>query len=125
MAWGRPRWLVAAGGLAAVIALAALALALQAQSDRAAPAMAAPQGSAGRFALVSAPLDEKRAGIMLIDSQTMRLLVYALDPDTRLLRLLAVRDISQDVRLAHYNNERPWPEDIRQRVEAGENAGQK
>lgn len=113
------RGLIAAIVLVAVVLLASWALSLQAQ-NAASPAGGAVQAAASRFTLMSSPLGEKRAGVFILDSQTMRLLVYAVEGEARTLRLVAVRDISQDLRLSHYNNERPWPEQIRQQVEGGQ-----
>ena len=70
--------------------------------------------------MTSAPLGDKRQAVFIVDAETMRLLVYAVNTDTRQLKLTAVRDLSQDLRLSHFNNERPLPEDIRKRIDAGE-----
>ena len=82
----------------------------------------ASAGSVGRFTMASGSLGEKKLGVFIIDAQTMRLLVYAIDSESRQLKLMAVRDISQDVRLSHWNNDKPLPEEIRKRLDSG-NAG--
>ncbi|NIA21285.1 MAG: hypothetical protein GWP05_04805 [Anaerolineaceae bacterium] len=76
-------------------------------------------GSDGRFTMASGPLGEKKLGVFIIDAQTMRLLVYAIDSESRQLKLMAVRDISQDVRLSYWNNDKPLPEEIRKRLDSG------
>ena len=107
--------------------VAALAVAVSAFVARSKPTAATGPGAAwaaalpggSRFVLVAGPIAEKQTGAFVIDQQTMRLLVYALDVNRKQLKLLAVRDVSQDVRLSHWNNAEPWPEDIRQYVETG------
>ena len=45
-------------------------------------------------------------------------MVYLADGKRTRLKLLAVRDISADGALSDYNNDPPYPKDIRRRVEA-------
>jgi len=112
--------------------VAALAVAVSAFVARSKPtaatgsgaaAWAAESPAASRFVLVSGPVGDKQTGAFVIDQQTMRLLVYAVDMSRKQLKLVAVRDVSQDVRLSHWNNAKPWPEDIRRHVEAGGDQG--
>ena len=116
-AWSR--WLVGLAGLGAVALVACISLSLQAENSTWSGVAAQQGAGAGRFSLVAAPLGEKRQGVFIVDSQTLRLLVYSVEADARRLKLVAVRDISQDIRLAHYNNEPPLPEEIRRNVESG------
>ena len=116
----RSRWLVAGAALLTVGLVAAATVALQAQGER--PSLGVlPAAASGesRITLATAPLAEKKTGVFILDSQTMRLLIYSVDAGSRMLKLVAVRDVSQDARLSHYNNEHPWPEEIRERVESG------
>lgn len=108
--------LVMALGLVGLGAWSLGALSAEAQS----PASGLGHDAASRFTVTSAPLGDKRQAVFIVDAETMRLLVYAVNTDTRQLKLAAVRDLSQDVRLSHFNNERPLPEDIRKRIDAGE-----
>jgi hypothetical protein len=78
---------------------------------------------ASRFTMVTESLGDKRVAAMVIDARTMRLLVYAFDFNKNRMQLVAVRDITQDVSLTQYNNARPWPEDIRKMLEAGQGEG--
>ncbi|MBN2583547.1 MAG: hypothetical protein JXL80_10800 [Planctomycetes bacterium] len=119
MAASRPRSIIALTIALGVVGLGAWslgALTVDAQS----PMTGVSTGAAGRFTMTTAPLGDKKQGVFIIDAETMRLLVYAVNSDTRQLKLVAVRDLSQDVRLSHFNNERPLPDDIRKRVDAGD-----
>ena len=120
MALDRRWWLIA---FAALVAVAVTSLVALSQPVGAEKAAVAAQPSAGRFTMVSGTLGDKSTAVFVIDAETMRLLVYAVDSSAKQLKLVAARDISQDVLLSHWNSARPWPEDIRQRVNAGEAGG--
>jgi hypothetical protein len=107
---------VIAMGLVGLGAWSLGALSVEAQS----PASGAAVGAVNRFTMTTSPLGDKRQGVFILDAETMRLLVYTVGTDARQLKLVAVRDLSQDVRLSHFNNERPLPEEIRRRVDAGD-----
>jgi len=116
------RWVFVA--FAAAVAVAVCAFVARSTPTDAAGAPATGGGAAApRFTLVAGPVGEKQTGAFVIDQETMRLLVYAVDAGRKQLKLVAVRDMSQDVLLSHWNNARPWPEDIRQSVETGEDHG--
>ena len=118
------RWVfVAFVAAVAVAASAFVARSKPTDATDAAGALLAGRSAAPRFTLVAGPLGEKQTGAFVIDQETMRLLVYAVDAGRKQLKLVAVRDMSQDVLLSHWNNARPWPEDIRQSVEKGEAPG--
>lgn len=73
----------------------------------------------GRFTVVAQPIGDRKFGSFVIDTQTMRLMVYTFDFNKNQLKLVAVRDISEDIALSQYNNAKPWPEDIRAMIDAG------
>lgn len=104
------------GFVALTVVLVLAASALVGRSQSSADGKAAAAGS--RFTMSSEPLGDKRIATMIIDAETMRLLVYAFDVNKNQMRLVAVRDLSQDMSLSRYNNARPWPEDIRKMLEA-------
>jgi hypothetical protein len=84
--------------------------------------VAAPGGGGGgRFSVTTTSIGAERA-IVIVDAQTQRLLVYGMDAGSRppLLKLLAVRNISHDLQLEHWNNAAPLPDDIRRNL--GESA---
>ena len=81
-----------------------------------------PTSEPGRFTVVAQPIGDRKFGSFVIDSQTMHLMVYTFDFNRNQLKLVAVRDISEDVKLTQYNNAKPWPEDIRAMIEAGDKA---
>ena len=111
------RWAFVA--LAAAVAVAALAVVARSRPAEGAGGGGTQAGTTARFVLVAGPLGEKQTGVFVIDHETMRLLVYGVDVGKKQLKLVAVRDISQDVRLSHWNNAKPWPEEIRRYVESG------
>jgi len=123
MAIGNRGALIALVAVLAVVGGAAVALSIKAQDVRDAAAPSLLSSAQSRFTVVAGPLGDRKTAVFVMDAQTMRLMVYAVDAETRLLKLIAVRDISEDVRLSHWGNERPWPEEIRQRAEAGEGGG--
>ncbi len=81
---------------------------------------AAAADSAGRFSLTSTTVGSDRA-IVVMDSATQRLLVYTIDNASRppLLKLVAVRNISHDIKLEHWNNAHPYPDEIRRSAGEG------
>jgi len=83
-------------------------------------------GSAGggsRFTIASATVtgagNQAVTQVFVVDAQTMRLLVYTVDQSSRQLKLFAARDISEDVRVLQYNNDHPWPDEMRSRQQTG------
>lgn len=78
---------------------------------------AAGNANALRFSVTTTSIGNERA-IVVVDSATQRLLVYSMDNSSRppLLKLVAVRNISYDVKLEHWNNAHPYPEEIRSSV---------
>jgi len=119
------RWMFVAFAAAVAVAVSAFV----ARSDptdaggAAGAILTGGQPAGQRFTLVAGPVGEKQTGAFVIDQETMRLLVYAVDVGRKQLKLVAVRDMSQDVLLSHWNNARPWPEDIRQSLETGAATG--
>ena len=112
----RGRWSMLVAVMAvAIAALGIWAISLKADVGGAAAGMPA----ATRFTMMTAPLggSSNASVVYVVDSQTMRLLAYSIDPGTKLLKLLAVRDISEDVRVSHFNNDKPLPEDVRSRAQ--------
>jgi len=107
---------VGLAGLGAAAGLLALGLALAPRSEDAAWAAALPASAEGVL-LSATPLGADRALVCLVDTGRQRLLVYLADGGRSRLRLLAVRDISADWALTDYNNDRPYPKDIRESVE--------
>jgi hypothetical protein len=108
--------------LVAVVALAAVgAWSLASRAD--------PGGGAGntgggpRFTVASATVtgvgNQAVTQVFVVDAQTMRLLVYTVDQSTHMLKLFAARDISEDVRILQYNNDHPWPDEMRSRLQTG------
>lgn len=127
----RRTWAIAVGVLGAGLGLLGLGLALGGRNDTVAWAAALPNGApAGGVQVATASLGGDRVVVCLVDTARNRLMVYVADAKRNRLRLLAVRDISADWALSDFNNERPYPKDIRQRVEqwegtAGETVGEK
>lgn len=120
MAFDR-RWLFIVG--AGALAVAASAMVATSGPLDVGGAAEAPEGqkrAGSRFTVVAQPVGDARLAALVVDAETMRLLVYAFDFNKMQLRLAAVRDISQDVRLSHWNNAAPLPEDIRKRLEGGQ-----
>ncbi len=117
-------WSIAALVVALVLSGAGVWVLSASGADAQGTAAQAPTSPGGRFTMASGPLGEKKLGVFIIDAQTMRLLVYAIDSESRQLKLMAVRDISQDVRLSHWNNDKPLPEEIRKRLDAGSDTKQ-
>ena len=74
----------------------------------------------GRFSVTTTTIVSDRA-IVVVDARTQRLLVYSMDNSSRppLLKLMAVRNISHDVKLEHWNNAHPYPDEIRQSLSDG------
>ncbi len=107
---------VGLAGLGAAAGLIALGMVLAPRSEDAVWAAAPPASSEGVL-LSATPLGGDRALVCLVDTGRQRLLVYLADGGRNRLRLLAVRDISADWNLTDYNNDRPYPKDIRQSVE--------
>jgi hypothetical protein len=105
--------------LSAVLVLAVLALV--ANSPASGQGKSAPADNE-RFLVNTQTVGDSRLATVVIDSETMRLLVYQFDFSRNQMKLMAVRDISQDVNLSRYNNVRPWPEDIREMIEAEKKA---
>lgn len=70
-----------------------------------------------RFSVTTTSIGNERA-IVVVDSETQRLLIYSMDNSSRppLLKLVAVRNLSYDVKLEHWNNAHPYPEEIRSSV---------
>lgn len=70
-----------------------------------------------RFSVTTTSIGNERA-IVVVDSETQRLLIYSMDDSSRppLLKLVAVRNLSYDVKLEHWNNAHPYPEEIRSSV---------
>jgi len=101
--------------LLAVMVLAVLAIVLNSPaSGQGKPASFAAE----RFLVNTQVVSGSRLATVVVDAETMRLLVYQFDFSRNQMKLMAVRDISQDVNLSRYNNLRPWPEDIREMIEA-------
>jgi hypothetical protein len=107
----RGRWSM----LVSVMAVAIAAIAIWAISLKADVGGAA---TGSRFTMTTGPLggSSNASVVYIVDSQTMRLLAYSIDPGTKMLKLMAVRDISADARMTYYNNDKPLPEDVRSRV---------
>ena len=98
---GHRGWIAIAGAVLVAVIAAAL-VAQSAGQQGAGPAVPVPAGGdARRFAIATEPLGDRRVGALVVDAETMRLLVYAFDFNKLQLKLVAVRDISQDVRLSH------------------------
>ena len=112
-------WSIAALVIALVLSGAGMWSLSASRADAQGAVALTSEGPEGRFTMASGPLGEKKLGVFIIDAQTMRLLVYAIDSESRQLKLMAVRDISQDVRLSHWNNDKPLPEEIRKRLDSG------
>ena len=107
----------------AAVALAAVGVwALASRADTGVGGAGGP-GGGSRFTIASAAVTGKDVStsteVFVVDAQTMRLLVYSVDPIKGTLKLVAVRDISEDVRMSEFNNEHPWPEEIRSRLQTG------
>ncbi len=118
---GRRAWRViglAAAGM--LLVMVVVGLSLRAQDSASAEPGSRAEGGADRFTLVAGPHGSDRTLAFLVDSETMRLLVYQVEARKSKLKLLAVRDISYDVQLAHWNNAKPLPEEIREALESGE-----
>jgi len=114
------KWVYVALMAGMAVGLAVLAAPSRSEQSDAGGVRAAGQQ---RFTVVAEPLGDRRLGALVIDAETMRLLVYAFDFNKMQLKLAAVRDISRDVELTHWNNARPWPEDIRGMIESGQAGG--
>ena len=78
------------------------------------PGVEGGAGGAGRFSLNVSGAGNERL-IVVMDSDSQRLLVYSIDSSARppLLKLVAVRNITHDIALEHWNNAQPYPDDVR------------
>jgi len=117
----RRTWAIALAVLGAGLGMLGVGLAVGERGDTAAWAAALTESApTGDVQVTTTPLGGDRVVICIVDTTRNRLMVYLADGKRSRLRLLAVRDISADWALSDYNNERPYPKDIRQRVEQWE-----
>ncbi|MBL7139516.1 MAG: hypothetical protein ISS74_01260 [Planctomycetes bacterium] len=114
----RRTWAIAIAVLGAGLAVLGLGLAFGRPADSFAWATAPSSAEAANVAISATPVGDEKVVVCLVDTVRERLMVYLADGKRTRLKLLAVRDISADWALSDYNNERPYPKDIRQRIEA-------
>ncbi len=108
--------------LTAVLALAAVGVwSLASRADTGIGAGSSTSGGS-RYTISTGPLQGPSGltgtGIFVLDAQTLRLVVYSATTGG-MLKLVAVRDISEDVRVLQYNNDHPWPDEMRSRMQTG------
>jgi len=114
----RRTWAIAIAVLGAGLGVLGLALAFGRPADSFAWAAAPTDADAPHVAISATPVGEEKVVVCLVDTVRDRLMVYLADGKRTRLKLLAVRDISADWALSDYNNDPPYPKDIRRRVEA-------
>jgi hypothetical protein len=101
---------VGATGLAAGLAVAGLAMSALAGAPVAEPGV---RRAAPDVVVSSTAMPDGEVVITVLDAASQRLVVYAADSKRSRLKLLAVRDISADMLLTDYNNDKPLPREIR------------
>jgi hypothetical protein len=101
-----------------VALLAVIAGCLLAQATAfVAPAEAqVPPATQGRFFAVAGQVTADSYGLYLVDTDTATVSVYQYLPNTKKLRLMAVRNVSYDLQLEEYNTE-PSPREMKKLVE--------
>jgi hypothetical protein len=110
-------WYLLAAGLGLAAGLTVAGLTLSASAGSPAPAEAAVRRAASDCVVSSTAMPDGEVAITLLDLASQRLVVYVADAKRSRLKLLAVRDISSDMLLTDYNNDKPLPREIKALLE--------
>jgi len=84
-------------------------------TQRAAPAPAAASGT--ELIVVPTALGEKGQMLTVVDARQRVVSVYHIDAATGKIALKGVRNIQLDLQVPYYNNEPPFPQEIRSWLE--------
>lgn len=107
-------------GMLAVVALAAAALSTFGRNDQAMAQQhgaALPAGSGDDLIVVSMASGEKGQVLSIVDPRQRTLCVYRIDPVTGKIALKSARNLNWDLRISHYNNDPPLPQEIQSLLE--------
>ncbi len=76
------------------------------------PSSASRAGSSGELIALSSPAGDACDLVTVIDPKARTMCVYQIEKATGKIALRGVRNISWDLQMTYYNNEKPLPQDV-------------
>lgn len=84
---------------------------------RAVPGVVGVNGQAGHFWTMTAPLDDGRQMLLLLDQQSRCLAIYHVDPVAGTVQLKSTRDLTWDLMIEEFNAQEPRPSSLKKMAE--------